>query len=334
MYVLNCWRQTALKDNPAHLLMGYGKIFVASTGFHNAREGEPLDTFDMVVYHLCELPWWPWAQFVDSLINSHAIKNGIINNVAPSTINEARIFLPLAREQLTDPRPNDIVICGETVFQEPFSLATYFGENDPKVVAEWRDWTRVQKVIPNTIKAMQETVVEDILCPRQLRFALWNRTEGTSLRLLTNVNDIRRVVSDISDHPLSILTASSKTSPEEQVSLFRSFDVLITPHGSHLANMIFAKPRTAFIEVSAVFFDEAPSTNGAAFAAKWILSLGHPTTNAQLTAKMKYCMHRDQSEKGTCPRGLRTQFIHSNLIVNTTILRRDIESVVATLCEK
>jgi hypothetical protein len=161
---------------------------------------------------------------------------------------------------------------------------------------------------------------------------MWKRTEGSALRLLTNENDIRHLVGEFSDHPLSIVTANANTPPEEQISVFRSFDILITPHGSHLANMIFARRHSVFIEVAAVFYDEAPLTNGAAFAAKWILSLGHAATNEKLSEKMVLCLHRDKSVNGTCPHHLRGQFIQSNLIVNTTILRHDIESAVAKLC--
>jgi hypothetical protein len=334
MYVLNCWRQHAASDNPAHLLMGYGKLFVASSGYYKEQEQDPLDTYDMIVYHQCPVPWWPWAQLVDSLINKHAVLSGTINITLAGDINEARIFVPGSRKMLANPMPNDVVICGERVFQEPFSVAKYFGSNNPTVIKKWQDWLTKQQRnhVPNSLVKNQLAGERGLTCPRNLRFAMWKRTEGSALRLLTNENDIRHLVGEFSDHPLSIVTANANTPPEEQISVFRSFDILITPHGSHLANMIFARRHSVFIEVAAVFYDEAPLTNGAAFAAKWILSLGHAATNEKLSEKMVLCLHRDKSVNGTCPHHLRGQFIQSNLIVNTTILRHDIESAVAKLC--
>jgi len=338
MFVMNCWRQTESKPNPAHMLMGFGKLFVASSGYYHSSSGAATiqqEAFDMLLYHQCALPTWPWAEMVDKLINDYAIKTGTVAAVNSSTMDDARIFVPFdAKNRWLD--KNDIVICGETVVQEPFSIAKYFGENNGGVVATWQNWIETQLNLTKPSWSGSNSLNDSSIksCARNLRFAIWRRTEGTALRLLTNEDEIRRLVGEYSDHPLSIVGATSHTPPEDQVSLFRSFDVLITPHGSHLANMVFGTNRTVFIEVAAVQYDNAPATNGAAFAGEWILSFGHlPHNNTMLTEKMDGCKdNRDKSPEGPCPQTLRLQFIQSNLIVNTTILRGDLERAITVLC--
>jgi hypothetical protein len=144
-----------------------------------------------------------------------------------------------------------------------------------------------------------------------------------------------QLVSEFSDIPLATVSASSDTPPLDQIALFRSFDILITPHGSHLANMLFAHDHAVFIEVAAVPFDFAPSTNGGAFAKDWILSFGHLTVRKKngpdLLLNMSICSERSSPE---CPKSQRLKYIQSDLLVNITILRADLERATTALCSK
>jgi len=56
---------------------------------------------------------------------------------------------------------------------------------------------------------------------------------------------------------------------------------------------------------------------------------------AELEAKMDDCSEHEISSTGKCPHiPTRLKFIHSDLIVNTTILRGDLERAIQTLCSE
>lgn len=113
------------------------------------------------------------------------------------------------------------------------------------------------------------------LCTSALRVALWQRESSSPRgRHLRNVAQIRGLVARYTTHPMMILTATSDTEFARQVANFHEFDVLITPHGSHLTNMLFASPAAIFIEVVMMHVDDAPCRNGRAFARSWLMAYG------------------------------------------------------------
>lgn len=339
MFVMNCWRQRVNKTNPAHFAMGYGKLFVLASG-HYLPHHRP-KAFDLLLYHQCNVPSWPWAQLVDRLILDYAIQAGIIASVNSwKEANTARMVLPSHHFPQGVIGRNDLIICADTVFQEPFTISRYFGSNAPHVVSKWQKFvdakmnmeTPSSPQIEDSRNQLKETTKA---CIDNLRVALWRRTEGSALRLLKNEDEIQSLVSEFTKQPISMISANSETSPEEQAKAFRSFDILITPHGSHLANMMFSTKESVFIEVSAVFYDGAPMMNGRAFAKQWIHSLGHvPYKNTNLEDKMGLCTERSSGNEpnSSCPKNLRYQFIQSDLIVNLTILRRDMRRSAEILC--
>lgn len=329
MFAFNCWRQSERSYNPAHLLMGIGKLFVHSIDRTNS---EPFDT---VLFHQCpSTTGWAWGQYVKNIIWDYAIKSGAISKDVDT--QDAQINLP-HKGVLED---NDMVVCGETVYQEPFSVALYLGRNNHDDIVRWRNV--LEEHLNNTY---QEPFIEkpssthitnnntryNNTCASKLKFAAWRRTEGSALRRFTNMDDIKLLVGKYSSIPLSVISVSSTTPPEEQVKLFRSsFDVLMTPHGSHNANMIFSPYATAFIEIAAVPFDKAPFHNGKSFVKKWTLSYGHlPFNNTNLVKKMKNCSNEDRD---VCNKYTRLLFIQSDLVVNVEILQKNLEHVISVLC--
>lgn len=337
MLVVNCLQLPSGFHNPVHLLFGHGDLFVHSYG-HNRS-----DPYSLVLYHQCPpSTGWPWAEKIDKMIWDDAINNGAVRNESG-----AQLFLPfpangvLSGAKLAEHLKNGDVICGQTVYQEPLHVGHFFGSNRPEDIERWRKVSQTSGVtnsehlmkknnISMTLSA--SSLAASTTCAQNLRFAVWKRNEGSSLRLLTNIDDIERLVGEHSSIPLSVISMNSSTPFTEQVSTFESsFDVLITPHGSHLVNMIFCpSDQVAFIELQSVFYDGCPMTNGQSFAKSWILSLGHlPLNRPDLVDKMGLC-----SEPGACDHSTMTQFIHSDLIVNTTILRENLEEVVSVLCPK
>lgn len=63
-------------------------------------------------------------------------------------------------------------------------------------------------------------------------------------RLLTPDSSVA-LAQEYTTVPVEIITVNGTTSFLDQIRIFNSFDVLITPHGSHLANGLFTmKPNS------------------------------------------------------------------------------------------
>jgi hypothetical protein len=101
---------------------------------------------------------------------------------------EARMFLPYLVK--------NVVICGATVYQEPFSVAKYLANNSPSVVKQWQglvaDFVKRQHLDNGTkVHDDEGQHLSSSLCSHNLKVAMWKRTDGSALRLLTNEKDIR-----------------------------------------------------------------------------------------------------------------------------------------------
>ena len=322
VFVLNCWRQKEDKYNPAHFMMGIGKFFVAATGYHKSE----LPGDATIIYQHCPDPDdWSWGRFIEQIIWDFAYHQGLV-----SVPWEKRDFKRLMMTYNTPTRTaglskDDLVICSQSVYSEIKSVATYLGGNDPLTVAKWREVT--SKLLPT-----QTTRLKDRCEQNRVRVGIWNRTEGSALRLLRNVDEIKDVIREFTSGQIFILSATSRTPPLDQVATFREFDILITPHGSHLTNMIFSLPTSAFIEVAAVPYDFAPRNNGKAFATKWINSYGHlPWDNQELLQKMEQC-NNTRLNDAPCPRGDRLRFINSDLKVDLNLLRESLSEALGAVC--
>ena len=94
---------------------------------------------------------------------------------------------------------------------------------------------------------------------------------------------------------MRVVTVNASTSMADQIRLFNEFDVLITPHGSHLANGIFSMHpgRKALIEVVPFAFDRVFYSNYVSNLgfAQYILSTGHLTPQQEMSDG-KHCLFK------------------------------------------
>lgn len=326
MFVFNCWRQTRERTNPAHLFMGMGKLFVHSS------YNESFLPFDTVLYHHCpSIGGWPWGEFVEELIWDYATSMGAVLDVGAGG---QKIVLPYYRGG--GDIANSNVICGKAVYQEPFSVAHWLGHNKPEDIRAWRKLVQRKFSLsdeqPRNVSPTSAGVVSryDKNCVKSLKVAAWKRTEGTALRRMTNMAQVKNLVADYTDIPLIVLNTHSKMLPRDQISVFQSFDILISTHGSQLTNMVFGRENAVYIEVVAVDNDKSFVANGRSFAKAYIYSVGHlPANNPSLLKEMESCL--STAEECTSFSKKR-QFQQLDLIVNISILRRDLEDALAVLC--
>ena len=101
------------------------------------------------------------------------------------------------------------------------------------------------------------------------------------LRRFLNLPDVVRLAQTYTDVPVKVVTVNETTSVPEQIRMFNQFDVLITSHGSHLANGIFtAFPENkAVIEINPWSFDSVfyGNFNHWLGYSDYIMSNGHTT---------------------------------------------------------
>lgn len=317
MLVMNCWRQTEHKTNPAHMLMGMSNMFVYGksdiSSFQSPNDGP---AFDLLLAHQCStINGWPWGEYVYDLFWKKAVREGTIR---PSH-GSASMFLSYADDNLSK---DDNVVCGEDVYFAPHWAGNYLVNNNFKAIETWENL--FEKELPMGVNHTR-------LCNlRSLRIAIFQRNEGSALRSFQNIDEVKTLAKEYTSREIPIITVNSTTPPDRQVALFQSFDILITPHGSHLSNMIFNKRQSVFIEVACVYFDGVFARNGKSFAKSWINSYGHkPYNNAALVQNMNKCVSKDLN---ICNKPMRLKFIQSDMVVNTTILRANLIQAVSILC--
>ena len=117
------------------------------------------------------------------------------------------------------------------------------------------------------------------------RIVVFQRTATISLRRFLNLPDVLRLAQTYTDVPVRLVTVNESTSVPEQIRIFNQFDVLITSHGSHLANGIFTTfpALKAVIEINAWTFDSVfyGNFNHWLGYADYVMSNGHTTPGKQ-----------------------------------------------------
>lgn len=204
---------------------------------------------------------------------------------------------------------------------ERVNLPTYLGANHPSMVRHWHRAVEQHLHInavgntatPNS-RNLEREGCDGCINERRtaLRIGIFRRTEGKSgLRRIRNLDEVQALAASLTRVPVKLFTLTSKSSFEEQFWAFRSLDVLITPHGSQLANMLFA-PRTVFVELQAAGADVSFEVNGRRLVAGYILSVGHlPVVEASTRKSVAQC--NIGVERGlvrlmnSCPQGARAK---------------------------
>ena len=119
------------------------------------------------------------------------------------------------------------------------------------------------------------------------RIRIFQRTQTNSSRKFINVEEVMKLAQTYTTQKVDVVNVNASTSISEQIRFFNEFDVLITPHGSHLANGIFTvRPQNkAVVEVVPYAFDRVFYSNyiPALGFAHYIISTGHLTPQQRNT---------------------------------------------------
>ena len=229
-FASNCWRQGFLSSNPAHSMMGFGKVFVAALDSHVPRG------LSTLIFQSCghrARAEWEWGREVWSLIEAKGNESGLL---PPAGID----VVTLSRQKPRDfrdgnwtqlwPSQGDLVVCARHVTAERNSVATYLGQNRPDIVAEWQ--RHVHRQLPESSES--RTAVPSAgsseagiapasplsggsngtacaSCLNSLRIAIFYRKEGSALRRFRNLAAVRAVAARHSAGRVSMVTIMSRT---------------------------------------------------------------------------------------------------------------------------
>eukprot|EP00889_Picochlorum_renovo_P006389 jgi/Picre1/33419/NNA_008743.t1 len=251
-YISNCWRRPLKDTNPAHWAMKLGTLY---TILHeNITTNAPiLSRLKRVVFHQCANPFssgWEWGKFLwNKTIENAVAHRHFQRNEVPSVLwaSELHKFKDVIQSNF---------ICFEEVIWD-----TAYGLWIPKRAVQ--QWTRDMKNI---------TPEE----PRKNTIGVFERKTGTALRRFDNIGDIIRVAGRYTKEPIKIFSVDESTSPDDQVKQFNSMDILITSHGSQLANLVFVAGNISVIEIVACPADLVFRSNAKILGKQYILSTGHP----------------------------------------------------------
>lgn len=247
-YISNCWRRWSDDTNPAHWAMKLGILFFL------ANDTNPkyfMSKIDRLVFHQCANPFhsnWEWGI---------ALWN--ITLAAFITRHNPIVFWTEGNIPRGDHYSGDTYYCFEDAFWD-VRYGTWILEESREA------WSiAVSQFFP----LIQQNKEKDPC------IAIFERRDGFALRQFENIGELRKLVGLYTNHPVQIISVDKNTSIREQVSIFNSFDILITSHGSHLANILFSIRKVTIIEVVSCTSDMVFWNNAKILGIKYVISSGH-----------------------------------------------------------
>lgn len=252
-YVSNCWRRPLKDTNPAHWAMKLGTLY---TILHeNITASAPiLSRLNRIVFHQCANPFssgWEWGKFLwNKTIENAVAHRKFQQNVVPRVLWASELH-----KYFQDMIQSKFICFEEVIWDTAYGL--------------WMPKRAVQQWTLDMMKISPEAA-------RRNTIAIFERKTGTALRRFDNIGDIIRVAGRYTKEPIKIFSVDESTSPEEQVKLFNSMDILITSHGSQLANLVFVAGNISVIEIVSCPADLVFRSNAKILGKQYIVSTGHP----------------------------------------------------------
>ena len=230
------------------------------------------------------------------------------------------------------------------------SVGFLLGKNHNRTIQRWktdishlvrtdREFTKRLSTISESKKFESLTNISTCNknCTSQIKLAVYRREEGSSKRHFINMDDLHDMASEYTMQPLQIVSVNASTPLRTVIELFNAFDILISPHGSHLSNAIFiTRPRVTIIEVVGTCFNRDWKINLQHWA-KYQLSSTHIPQSRHLRETVQRC-EADLKVKNECARTQnctlsdKKKIVHSNLWINTSSLREYVENAIIFAC--
>ena len=300
-FLTHCWRGYR---SPFHFILGYAPLF------SRMIEGKAPRGVDNVILHQCPTPFDDGDFFTTFWRVS--VEFGFSQG----------FFTPNTRFFSTD--EFSPLFCMEEVQGNEYSRNDWFGLHR----REFRTWQRYLEAYLYEHHKSSYRVRRHVEQRSQVRIAVFMRTEGINGRRKNeNLGEVLDLVKTYDENYIN-LTVSKNDSLMTLVEKFNSFDILITPLGSHLGNLLFTfSQRTVVIELTSTCI----SRDGQRWLEnrmKHIISSGHTPTDKVLRELAENCdrIRGDACEEVSgCESEQLTQIISADLHIKTDILTRNLE---------
>jgi hypothetical protein len=260
----NCTRQSTASFNPSHLLVSVGYLRELSScltrnlGRSRVFKNDVQLPFKQFFMHQCPSPEksnWQWGRTMMELVyNELAVAYMVKKN---STMifrrgKEASDTEVLCFDDLyLSSRQGHWIEGMETSIKFRQDVALKIGEPVAALELSERDLEFSSATMHQSYCTLGEEK------PTSAKIKLFQRTESASPRTIVNINDVVTLLQKYTSIPVEVMTTTEKMSMKEQIKLFNSYDILITTHGSHMANGIFTMhPYTkAVVEIVPYVYD-------------------------------------------------------------------------------
>lgn len=249
--VANCWRKKLHPShiNPAHFLMGYSNLFVLAA---QAAKGGALPISNIILHQCPSFKESDWTTFVWHELTKRFEEQGVWLS---ETLVGIYIF---SRSTATFPPATKAVVCARDILQQPYDSGMYFGGISNKLLGDWfahgpaaAHQRQSPPTPPLTKPVTNKAAIKGCkaTCTQNLRVGVFQRAAGEGAsRTLVNLNEVKALVQRYTVQPVvDVLNRHSDTGAD-QARMFYKTDILISTHGSQLANMVFA-PNLTVIEV-------------------------------------------------------------------------------------
>ena len=222
------------------------------------------------------------------------------------------------------------LVCMEKVTGNEWARPPWFGASE----SEWNVWRgHLTRYLEIKFPGLLERVV---LRPQhtnsQKRIAIFQRKEAANgLRKYVNLLDVLQLVGRYTDE-YEVITTTSETNLTHMIELFNSFDILITPHGSHIANVLFTlRDDVVIIETVGVCMNTFPM-HWFDRRLRYMISSGHQSNEKSVQQIIDKCLHQRDAwcfngdpPSDSCHDGKAEEVMRSDLVVDVQRLGEDLE---------
>ena len=329
---MNCWHRWATDTNPSHWAMAVSHLFEIGQRVLEARNigaESSLPEFNTLLLHQCAslkrmmLGEWEWGRVLWQASTARWASAGLWQRPDKAELIEYPI------------RENEHNwTCFENLYLYPSYGRFVPGPTD---LVEWQNI--ISDVIGVPRESSKDTGSLEKRCrDGEVRIAIFQRSPPS--RAFINLDDVIILAQRLTNATVSVITTNKTIPVGEQARVFSSFDLMISPHGSHLSNMIFASPKhTAIIEVIPVAhnFDWISLGHEMGFVFYNISTLHKPDSDDSTNQKWKdintYCASSTKA-KGvwSCREGYSWNFVNKNILVDLTLLYPILVNAVQALC--
>jgi len=296
-------------------MFAYGKLYALLT------DGGKQTSFNHVLFFQCQDPLKGSSTDFFHAVWDIVLRAGVENGC----FNSATRFHTLGLNQ------GPLMCFASALFDH--SVGYSLGVNHNETIRNWK--VDVAHYLTRVLGTEKSTAAAAQSCD-SLRIGIFYRSEGSALRKFVNADEVVRLARTFTER-VFLFTVNSSTAFIDAVEAFNSFDILITPHGSHLTNGIFRNTQNglpSIIELVATCVNDDFQRNLDGHFASYELSTGHRPIDPNVEKAISGC-HRDRGciLSAGCTFGSVRRSAQVDLQIDISLLQKSLTRGVTQQCE-